>query len=145
MKKLIIIGAAAIALTSPTIAAAQTATFTTTGGTATVVGTTTYGANMQVGTSRVTHSNGTTTNESWTCISMSQPENAMIFDIHVVCDMTSTAGNYISNWGCNFVGEQGAVGCVGGLTGRTGAYAGKSGAATFAGTGGTGTGTMQWR
>lgn len=145
MSNILRIGALAICLAIPGIAHAGTATYTTTGGPEKTVGTDQYQGSYQDGTSVVTFSDGSKVSEKWTCIGVSQPPNAKVFDFHFACNSSSDAGSYSMIFGCNNVpGGNGMQGCVGGLNGKTGRYAGKNGATTWSGTGGTGTGTMQW-
>ncbi len=142
-RKLIAI-AAGMCLLAPTAALAGTGTYATTGGPEKLVGNANYQGSYQEGTSVVTYSDGTTENEKWTCIGVSQPPNAKVFDFHVVCEASGAGGSYSMIFGCNSINEDGLQGCVGGLTGKTGRYEGKSGATTWSGTRGTGMGTMQW-
>lgn len=143
MKNALAITAAAttIALGSPVLAG--TATYTTNGGDMVVTGTPERGGSMQTGTGMVTMDDGSSHSETWTCIGVTTPPNSKIFDVHTVCDVSSPKGAYTATFGCQNM-DGGAQGCVGGLYGRTGAYAGKNGATTWAGSGGTGSGTQQW-
>ena len=149
MKKLIA-ASCALALCVPTGAMAATYTYTTQGGDSVTVGTRAPGdgriiqGGMQTGTSVSTMADGTRVNESWTCISTTQPPNAKIFDVHSLCDVTNERGTYTITFGCTITSENGAMGCLGGLYGKTGAYAGKGGGTTWMGLNGTGTGTAQW-
>lgn len=144
MKNTLTVIAAAAVFAMPTAALAGTSTYTTTGGPTKLLGTANYQGSYQEGTSVVSKSDGTTVNENWTCIGVSQPPNAKIFDSHVVCEAKGAAGSYSMIFGCNNIGENGMQGCVGGLNGKTGSYEGKNGATTWSGTNGTGLGTMQW-
>ncbi len=97
------------------------------------------------GTSNVTWADGSKSTDKYTCVSTSQPTNAKIFDSHVICDGTNSQGTYSAVFGCQFTSkDMQSTGCVGGLTGRTGKYAGMGGTITFAGRGGTGSGTGTW-
>lgn len=144
MSKTLRIAALAICLAIPGIAHAGTATYVTTGGPEKTVGTDQYQGSYQDGTSVATYADGTKVNEKWTCIGVSQPPNAKVFDFHFACDASSDAGSYSMIFGCNAIDDKGLQGCVGGLNGKTGRFAGKNGATTWSGTGGSGTGTMQW-
>jgi hypothetical protein len=144
MRKLTTATIAGLAMCLAGSAHAASATYTTTGGEQTVTGNADFAASMQRGTSSVTASDGKGRTENWVCIGASNPPNSKVFDVHSVCDVTSAAGSYSINFGCQNFGKDGMQGCVGGLVGKTGIFAGKSGATTWAGTGGTGSGTMQW-
>lgn len=144
MKNVFVIAAAAGCLVMPTVAIAGTATYSTKGGPEKILGNADYQGSYQEGTSVVTNSDGTTANENWTCIGVSQPPNAKVFDFHIVCEAKGSAGSYSMIFGCNNIGENGMQGCVGGLNGKTGMYEGKNGATTWSGAAGTGSGTMQW-
>ena len=134
----------AVLLSAPGMALAGTATYSTTGGPEKTTGTDQFQGSYQDGTSEVTFADGSRSSENWTCIGVSQPPTAKIFDFHFACDSWGEKGSYSMIFGCNNIGDTGAQGCVGGLTGKTGIYEGKNGSTTWAGTGGTGTGTMQW-
>lgn len=149
MKKTIAFAIMVIGVGTASIAHAGTSTYTTTGGAMTRVGTETpdggmFGGSLQVGTSVQTMADGSKSDESWTCIGVSQPPHDKIFDQHVACDVTSAAGDYSIIFGCDNISKDGKQGCVGGLYGKTGAYKGKGGATTWAGKDGTGVGTAQW-
>lgn len=122
---------------------AGTGTYTTKTSSTVRTGTPERGGSMQTGTSTVTMSDGSTSAQTWTCIGVTQPPNAKIFDAHSSCDVKSPQGDYTVSFGCQIL-EGGRQGCIGGLYGRTGSYAGKTGAVTFAGTMDGGSGTMQW-
>ncbi len=88
---------------------------------------------------------GKKSTDKYTCISMTQPSNDKVFDMHVMCDATGPDGTYSSVWGCQFTSkDMQSTGCVGGLTGRTGKYAGRGGTITFMGRSGNGSGTGTW-
>lgn len=103
------------------------------------------GAAYWSGTSTVTWTDGKKSVDSYICVSMTQPGNDKIFDMHVMCDAKGTDGSYSSDWGCQYLSKDLlSLGCVGGLTGRTGKYTGRGGAITFSGRNGTGSGTGTW-
>ena len=82
---------------------------------------------------------------TFTCISMSQPENDSIFNSHVVCDISASDGNYTLIGGCTPQNkEMTKTSCVAGLYGKTGAYAGKRGNLTSLGSATAASGTGQW-
>jgi hypothetical protein len=145
----IICSAALLALSAGT-AQAQNFTFDSAANPATTVGG--PGANGAIavathwtGTSTATWADGKKTTDKYTCISMTQPSNDKVFDMHVMCDATGPNGNYSSVWGCQFTSKDMlSTGCVGGLTGRTGTYAGRGGTITFMGRSGNGSGTGTW-
>ncbi|WP_427964930.1 hypothetical protein [Altererythrobacter sp.] len=143
MNRAIAYSIASAALCYASVAVAATSTYTTTGGPEKTTGNEQYQGSYQEGTSVVTFSDGTQVNENWTCIGVSQPPNAKLFDFHFACDASGPSGTYSMIFGCNNV-ENGMQGCVGGLNGKTGIYEGKNGATTWAGQGGSGSGTMQW-
>ena len=144
MKSSISIVAAVAMLVVSGPAFAGTGTYTTKGDPPVTTGTPQRGGSMQTGTSVVTMSDGSTINEKWTCIGVTNPPNSKIFDVHTICDVSSDRGNYTATFGCQAM-EGGMQGCVGGLYGRSGAYEGKTGATTWSGGQGSGSGTMQWR
>ncbi|WFL77539.1 hypothetical protein P7228_00305 [Altererythrobacter arenosus] len=144
MKNAVKIAALAAIMTYASAAQAEMATYVTTGGEQTVTGTETMFGSMQVGTSVATYGDGSKRSESWTCIGASNPPNSKVFDVHFVCDLNSDAGSYAINFGCQNLPD-GSQGCVGGLQGKSGIYKGKVGATTWAGTGGTGSGTIHWK
>ena len=144
MKRPLMYCTAAISLVAPTIAFAQTATFKTTGGESTVVGITGSIGSFQDGTSIATYSDGSTRNETWTCIGVSESPNNKVFDMLFVCDHNSEVGSYMIKFGCNNLNADGLRGCIGGIAGKSGIYEGKLGGATWSGTDGTGLGTIQW-
>lgn len=131
-------------LAAPSMALAGTATYTTSGGPETTTGNSNYQGSFQKGTMTVTFSDGTSVDENWTCIGVSQPPNSKIFDFHFACDASGPKGSYSMIFGCNAIGKDGAQGCVGGLNGKTGSYEGKGGSTTWSGKAGNGMGTMQW-
>ena len=144
MNKIIAFFPAAALLCMASVVQAQSATYVTTGGDQTTTGTAEFGASMQVGTSVATYSDGSKRSENWTCIGATNPPNDKTFDVHFVCDLSSSQGTYSINFGCQNLPD-GSQGCVGGLLGKTGAYAKKVGATTWMGTGGTGSGTIHWK
>jgi hypothetical protein len=82
---------------------------------------------------------------TFTCISMSQPQNDSIFKSHVICDVTASDGTYSLIGGCTPQDKtMTKTSCVAGLYGKTGVYAGKRGNLTSFGTGTASSGTGQW-
>lgn len=77
------------------------------------------------------------------CISMTQPANAQIFNVHMMCDTTAPDGTYTSYWGCTIMGPT-EQSCIGGMLGLTGAYTKRSGNMTGHIKGNKATGTGQW-
>lgn len=131
-------------------AQAQNFTYDSVGNAPTVVG----GPDMRgapvvgiywTGTSAVTWADGKKTSDKYTCVSTTQPMTDKIFDSHVICDAGNADGTYSAVFGCQFTSkDMQSTACVGGLTGRTGKYAGMGGTITFAGRGGSGSGTGSW-
>jgi hypothetical protein len=76
--------------------------------------------------------NGQVVKNSSKCISMTQPANAQVFNVHMMCDTADSDGTYTSYWGCTILGptEQ--------------SYAKRSGTITGHIKGTTATGTGQW-
>jgi hypothetical protein len=82
---------------------------------------------------------------TFTCISMSQPENDSIFNSHVICDVSASDGNYTLIGGCTPQDKaMTKTSCVAGLYGKTGVYAGKRGNLTSLGSNTAASGTGQW-
>ena len=82
---------------------------------------------------------------TFTCISMSQPENNTVFNSHVICDVSASDGNYTLIGGCTPQDKaMTKTSCVAGLYGKTGAYAGKRGNLTSLGSNIAASGTGQW-
>lgn len=77
------------------------------------------------------------------CISMTQPANSQVFNVHMMCDTAAPDGTYTSYWGCTIMGPN-EQSCVGGMLGLTGAYAKRSGTITGHIKGNAATGTGQW-
>ncbi len=86
---------------------------------------------------------GRTVKSTSKCISMTQPRNAQIFQIHMMCDTAATDGTWTSAWGCTMLGENEQA-CIGRMQGLTGAYAKRTGNITGHLKGNTSTGTGQW-
>jgi len=129
-------------------AQAQTYTYTTKDKPGMEVGTTgpngrAIGGTANDGDMSIAWADGTSTNETYTCIGTTQPPNAKIFDVHTICDASGPNGSYTATFGCTVM-EDGAQGCVGGLYGKTGKYAGRGGGTTWMGKDGVGRGTGQW-
>lgn len=148
--KAIMFTAAALVAFGSTTASAQNFSFDSTANTPTTVGGPDARGNPVVGlswtgTSTVTWADGRKSTDKYTCVSTTQPINAKIFDSHVICDGSNSDGTYSAVFGCQFISkDMQSTGCVGGLTGRTGKYAGMGGTITFAGRGGSGSGTGTW-
>jgi hypothetical protein len=87
--------------------------------------------------------NGQVVKNSSKCISMTQPANAQVFNVHMMCDTADSDGTYTSYWGCTILGPT-EHSCIGGMLGLTGAYAKRSGTITGHIKGTTATGTGQW-
>lgn len=101
-----------------------------------------FGAQAWSGTSEAMMDGKKLTN-NFTCITMSQPANARIFDAHMMCNISDANGTYTSAWGCS--GQQATgIACVGRLLGQTGAYANRSGVISGSGKGVMQTGSGQW-
>lgn len=141
--------AATALMTTPTLA--QTFTFDAMANAPTNVGTVgpdgvPVAGSYWTGSTVTTWADGKKTNETYACVSTTQPPHNAIFHMHAICDASSTGGTYTSVWGCNFQDkERTMMGCVGGLYGKTGMYAKKGGGITYAGKVATGSGTGQWR
>lgn len=88
-------------------------------------------------------SNGQVMKTNSKCISMTQPANAQIFNVHMMCDTAAPDGTYTSYWGCTILGPT-EQSCIGGMLGLTGVYAKRSGTMTGHIKGSTATGTGQW-
>lgn len=147
----VLVAVSALMICIPAGVHAQThTTYTTTGAESVTVGTQAPGSGrmiqggMQKGKSVSTHADGSKVEETWTCISTTQPPNAKIFDVHSLCDISNARGTYTITFGCQIMDENGAMGCLGGLYGKTGWYEGKGGGTTWMGLNGSGTGTAQW-
>ena len=85
---------------------------------------------------------GTITKGKWECVSMSQPPG--IFTVHVICENTSSDGNFTTVMGCNSLGEDKGMSCNGGMRGKSGDFVGKTGSVSFQLDGDSATGTGQW-
>ncbi|MBY0423409.1 MAG: hypothetical protein K2Q06_13965 [Parvularculaceae bacterium] len=98
------------------------------------------------GAAKTVWADGKKSNETYACVSVTQPPRDSIFFMHLVCDSTAADGVFTSTWGCNPLDKEGtAIGCVGGLLGKSGAYVGKRGSASFQGKAdGSGQGAGQW-
>lgn len=135
-------------LTSASIVSAQSFTYTSKSNPPTMVvggapaGGPPFGAQAWSGSSEAMMDGKKLTN-SFTCISMSQPANARIFDAHMMCNISDSAGTYTSAWGCSGQPATGTS-CVGRLLGQTGAYANRGGVIAGSGKGAMQTGSGQW-
>lgn len=145
---------AACALIGASAAHAQPAAdafvFTTKTGSQVLVGSDGTGPNPYsgayiTGTTKTTFANGSTKAAKFTCISMMQPPNGKIFDLHMVCDATDSDGTYSATMGCTIIDAATAnFSCIGGLYGKSGAYIGRRGTLTNHTIGDAATGTGQW-
>lgn len=101
-----------------------------------------FGAQALSGTSDIMMA-GKASKSSFKCVSMTQPANDQIFNVHMICDVAAPDGNFTSAWGCSILGKE-EMSCIGRLLGQTGAYAKRSGSITSHGMGTMSSGTGQW-
>jgi hypothetical protein len=101
-----------------------------------------FGAQAFSGTSEGM-SEGKALKNSYKCVTMSQPANAQVFNVHMMCDVAAPDGTYTSAWGCSVLGPT-ELSCVGRMLGQTGAYANRTGSILSNSKGNTATGTGQW-
>ena len=80
---------------------------------------------------------------NFTCIAMSQPNNAKIFDQHTMCNGSDSGGTWTSTWGCAGAQATG-MSCWGHLQGLTGGYAKRIGVISGSGKGTMQTGSGHW-
>lgn len=150
MKVITLIAGAMVLASIPSSVHAQNFTFDAVANPATTVGGPDFRGNASVGaywngTSTVTWADGKKTTDKYTCVSVTQPVNAKVFDVHTICDGNNADGTYSSVWGCQYTSkDMMSMACWGGLTGRTGKYAGRGGTMTYMGRSGTGSGTGTW-
>ncbi|MFK7841503.1 MAG: hypothetical protein AB8B54_04490 [Sphingorhabdus sp.] len=130
--------------------AADNFTFQSSSNPATVVGSDGTGPNpytgtFLTGTIQTAFESGETRNGTFSCVSMTQPPNGKLFDMHMLCDGTDKQGTYSATFGCTIINAATEnFSCVGGLYGKSGAYAGRGGTATNHSLGGKASGTGQW-
>jgi hypothetical protein len=104
-----------------------------------------YSGSYITGMTKATFANSSTKAAKFTCVSMIQPPNGKIFDLHMLCDATDSDGAYSATMGCTIIDAAAAnFSCIGGLYGKSGAYNGRRGTLTNHAVGDTATGTGQW-
>lgn len=98
-----------------------------------------------VGTSQTALADGSKRAGNYTCVSMSQPTNDKLFDIHMLCDVTDSEGSYSATLGCTVIDAATTNwSCIGGLYGESGAYEGRFGTLTNHTVEDAASGTGQW-
>jgi len=130
--------------------AADKFTFHSSSNTETVVGgdgtgPNSFAASYITGTTSTAYATGETRNGKYKCISMTQPPNDKLFDMHMLCDVNDKKGSYSATFGCTIIdAATNNFSCVAGLYGNSGAYAGRRGTVTNHTVGSKATGTGQW-
>lgn len=139
---------ALVFLTSASVVSAQSFTYVSTSSApSTNVGGTgpdgrTFGAAAWSGTSELMM-DGKKMMSNFTCVAMTQPNNAKIFDQHMICNGNDAGGAWTSTWGCAGAQATG-MSCWGQLQGLTGSYAKRIGVIAGSGKGATQTGSGHW-
>lgn len=139
---------ALVLLTSASIVSAQSFTYVSTSNapTTTVGGAgpdgRPFGAAAWSGTSELMM-DGKKVMSNFTCVAMTQPNNAKIFDQHMMCNGSDSGGTWTSAWGCSSVQATGMA-CWGQLQGLTGGYAKRTGVISGSGKGAMQTGSGHW-
>lgn len=145
-----IIATAAFAIATSAGANAEMFTFASTNDEMTEVGAmgpdgTPFGGSFWTGKGKTTQADGSKSDYTYTCVSVSQPPRDSTFQTLGSCDVTASDGTFSVAMGCNWLdAERTGLGCVGGLMGKTGAYEGRRGAITNHASGGKSKGTGQW-
>ena len=97
------------------------------------------------GKSEATYADGSKMKSTSTCVSMTQPANAHIFDVHVVCDVEGADATFMVIAGCTMINaEAKELSCVGGMAGKTGDLDGRRGTVSWHAKGNATKGTGQW-
>jgi hypothetical protein len=101
-----------------------------------------FGAAAWSGTSELMM-DGKKLSSNFTCVAMTQPNNAKVFDQHMICNGSDAGGTWTSVWGCSGAQPTG-MSCWGQLQGLTGGYAKRTGVITGSGKGAMQMGAGQW-